>query len=346
MRLGTDAKQGADDTHPTTANSDLPPAPAPGGGGTIAPIDEDRLHHPSGRAGLGLGLTLTTVALWGMLPIGLKIVLDGMDPLTITWYRLTAAALILAPILAARGGLPNFRRLPAGAWRLLAIATVCLAANYGLYILGLDHTNAGTAQVVIQLAPVLLAVGGIWVFKERFGPIQWVGLAIMLSGLVIFSHDQIEQLVAGLHIYYVGIALTVAAAVAWAAYGLAQKQLLRHMSSPSIMLCIYVGSTVIFAPMAAPSQIFRLSGPQLAALVFCIFNTLLAYGTFAEALAHWEASRVSAVLAVVPLATLAMIELSETLIPALITPEPITVAGLAGACLVVSGSLMTALGRG
>ncbi len=339
------SKRGKDDDS-TPPNVDLAPAPTPGGGGTVAPIEVDRLHHPSGRAGLGLGLTLTTVALWGMLPIGLKIVLDGMDPLTITWYRLGAAALILAPILAARGSLPRLGRLPVGAWRLLTIAAVCLAANYGLYILGLDHTNAGTAQVVIQLAPVLLAVGGIWVFKERFGFIQWVGLAVMLTGLVIFSRDQIGQLVAGLHVYYVGIAFLVTAAVTWATYGLAQKQLLRHMTSPAIMLCIYVGSTVVFTPMATPSQIFRLSGAQLAALVFCVLNTLLAYGTFAEALAHWEASRVSAVLAIVPLATLAMLKLSEAVMPSLLVPEPITATGVVGAGLVVSGSLMTALGRG
>lgn len=321
-------------------------APSPGGGGTVAPIEVDGLHKPSGRGGLGFGLTLTTVVLWGMLPIGLKIVLDGMDPFTVTWYRLGTAALILAPLLAARGSLPDLRRLNTGSWRLLAIATVCLAANYGLYISGLDHTNAGTAQVVIQLAPALLAVGGIWVFKERFGLIQWSGLAVMLGGLVIFSRDQIAQLVAGMEIYYIGIALTATAAVFWAAYGLAQKQLLRHMSSPSIMLCIYVGSTLAFTPMADPGQILHLSGVQLGALLFCVLNTLLAYGTFAEALAHWEASRVSAVLAIVPLATLAMLKATQYLMPSLLAPEPITATGIAGACLVVSGSLMTAIGRG
>jgi len=71
---------------------------------------------------------------------------------------------------------------------------------------------------------------------------------------------------------------------------------------------------------------------------------LIAYGTFAEALAHWEASRISAVLAIVPLVTLSLIRAAESAMPDLLTPDPITAVGILGACLVVSGSLLTALG--
>ena len=49
---------------------------------------------------LGLALTLTTAACWGVLPIALKLALQGMDPVTITWYRFTVAALVLGTILA------------------------------------------------------------------------------------------------------------------------------------------------------------------------------------------------------------------------------------------------------
>jgi drug/metabolite transporter (DMT)-like permease len=209
----------------------------------------------------------------------------------------------------------------------------------------LHHTNAGTAQVVIQIAPVLFTLGGIFVFRERFNVRQWLGLALLVAGMVLFSRDQIAHVVAGLGDYYVGLAFMVVAAVAWAAYGLAQKQLLRSMSSPAVMLCIYVGATVIFLPLAAPAEVLELSRPALAALVFCIVNMLAAYGTFAEALVHWEASRVSAVLAIVPLVTLAAIATSEYVLPGLVSPEPITTVGIVGASLVVTGSLLTALGR-
>ena len=72
---------------------------------------------------------------------------------------------------------------------------------------------------------------------------------------------------------------------------------------------------------------------------------LVAYGTFAEALVHLEASRVSAVLAIVPLSTLAAIWVARFAIPSLVAPEPLTPLAVIGAALVVAGSLAAAVGR-
>ena len=61
--------------------------------------------------------------------------------------------------------------------RLLIVATLGLAANYIGFLLGLDHTSPANAQVLIQLGPLLLALGGLVVFRERFAPAQWLGFA-------------------------------------------------------------------------------------------------------------------------------------------------------------------------
>ena len=320
-------------------------APAPGGGGTLAPVEHEGLHRPSGRSGLGFALAFSTVLLWAILPLGLKIALQGIDAMTLTWYRFSAAAAVLGVILALRGALPPLASLHRRHWRLLVVATTCLATNYGCYVLGLDRTNASTSQVVIQLAPMMLALGGVLVFQERFGALQWVGLGTLMVGLLLFSHDQVVNMIEGLDRYYAGIGFLVVAGIAWALYGLAQKQLLGRLPSPAIMLCIYVGGAVIFAPFARPAGILDLSAIHAGALLFCIVNMLLAYGTFSEALAHWEASRVSAVLAITPLVTLAVLRITDRAVPALLAPEPISLVGLVGAVLVVAGSLLASLGK-
>ena len=309
------------------------------------PPPADALHRVSGRTGLGIALTLTTVGLWSVLPIGLKVALVGMDALTLTWYRFLCAALVLGAILARNRTLPPLGALAGRDWALLAAATVFLCANYALYVLGLERTNAGTAQVVIQLAPLLLAVGGVLIYRERVGLAQWLGLATMTAGFGLFAHEQIAHLVGSIDRYYVGLACIVLAAVAWAVYGLAQKQLLNRMSSPAVLVCLYAGGAALFAPFAAPARLAALTGTQLAALAFCIANMLVAYGTFAEALVHLEASRVSALLAVAPLTTLAALRVTDLLLPGLTTPEPVTAIAVAGAALVVTGSLTAALGR-
>jgi len=284
--------------------------------------------------------------LWGLLPIGLKIALTGIDAMTLTWYRFVAAALVLAVVLGARGRLPRLASLSRQGWALLLIATVCLAANYLLYVLGLERSNASTTQVVIQIAPLLLAIGGIWVFQESFGVRQWLGMAMLIVGLLVFSRDQVANLLSDIGVYYLGVLFVGAAAVSWALYGLAQKQLLATMASPAIMLCIYTGSALLFTPLAEPARIVEMHWPQLAALVFCMVNTLVAYGTFAEALAHWEASRVSAVLALVPLVTLSVVGVAGRAAPELFAPEPVSLVGGVAAGMVVAGAMMAALGRG
>jgi drug/metabolite transporter (DMT)-like permease len=101
----------------------------------------------------------------------------------------------------------------------------------------------------------------------------------------------------------------------------------------------------MFSPVAAPQKIFTISPLHLATLLFCGLNTLVAYGAFAEALENWEASRVSAVISLAPLCTLVAVEIVSSLMPNLIAPEPLTILGIVGAILVVTGCMAIALGR-
>jgi len=302
------------------------------------------LHRASGRTGLGLGLAATTMGLWGVLPLALEAALRSVDALTLTWFRFLAATLLLGAWLAARGGLPRLGALGAGGWRLLAIATVGLAANYIGYLLGLQRTTPANAQVLIQAAPLLLALGGLAVFGERFTRLQWLGLLAIVAGLAGFFASQLGALGRELGRYLSGVSWLGFAAVTWAVYGLAQKQLLRALSSQGVMLCIYAGCTLAFWPWAEPRALAAVSGGEAAVLAFCALNTLVAYGAFAAALEHQEASRVSAVLALTPLATLACSAAAARLLPGHAAPETLSPASWAGAAAVVAGSLLTSLG--
>lgn len=301
------------------------------------------LHQASGQWKLGLMLALVTAVCWATLPVALKLSLQVVDPLTLTWFRFAFAAVImllwlgrqrqLAPIAALRGK----HRL------LLLAATVLLLGNYVGYILGVQFTTPGNAQLLIQLAPLLMAVGGVWVFKERFLAGQWLGLAVIVLGLGLFFRDQLfGGLVRG-HAYLLGSAIVAAAAVAWAAYALIQKQLLLRLSSQQVLTAIYVVSALLLWPLAHPSALAKLDALHWGLVLFCALNTLVAYGAFAEALEHWQASRVSAVLATTPMLCLLSVAAVHALWPAVIAPEHVSAVGFLGAGLVVLGSAMTSL---
>ncbi|WP_176693289.1 DMT family transporter [Arenimonas terrae] len=298
------------------------------------------LHQASGRWKLGLTLALVTAACWATLPVALKLTLQQLDPYTLTWFRFLLAAGVMLAWLAARDGLGGFASLDGRRWGLLLAAALCLIGNYVFYLLGVQWTSPANAQLLIQLAPLLMALGGIFVFRERFNGWQWAGLAILFGGLALFFR---EQLGVGGRGYAFGSGLVVFAAVVWAAYALLQKQLLLRLSSPAILLAIYLCASVVLLPLARPAALLQLDGLHWGLLMFCAVNTLVAYGAFAEALAHWEASRVSAILATTPLLCVAAVAGVHTLWPASIAPERIGWLGYAGAALVVLGSALTSL---
>lgn len=96
-------------------------------------------------------------------------------------------------------------------------------------------------------------------------------------------------------------------------------------------------------PWVSPLEALQLSPLQGWLLLACCLNTLVAYGAFAEALAHWEASRVSATLAITPLVTFASVAVAASLWPDHVHPEQINGLAYGGAVLVVLGSALTAL---
>jgi drug/metabolite transporter (DMT)-like permease len=302
------------------------------------------MHQITGKSLIGLLLALTTAILWGMLPIALKILLDVLSANAITAIRFLVAAILVGIWLGARGKLPAaaLLRTTKVAW-LMMIAIIGLLSNYIMYLSGLNYLSAETGQVVIQLAPFLMMIGGVIIFKERLLLWQKVGAITLVSGLLLFFNERLLQLMLQASTESLGVLLVIAAAITWAAYALAQKQLLVYYSSKQIMYLLYVAGAVAFMPVSDFTPLTDMSGLHWALLIFCCLNTVVAYGAFAEALHHWEASKVSAILAVTPLFTILFANIVSALLPDVLTAQLLNIWSWLGAVLVVIGSAMTAL---
>ncbi|MEE4248877.1 MAG: DMT family transporter, partial [Kangiellaceae bacterium] len=134
-------------------------------------------------------------------------------------------------------------------------------------------------------------------------------------------------------------------ALVWAAYALVQKRLFTFYSSNQINLLLYSIGALILLPFSELSSLVDVNQVQLLALLFCCFNTLFAYGAFAEALKVWQASRVSAVLAITPLITLVANKLASIYWPQRFMVPELSLTALGGAGLVIAGSVACALAR-
>lgn len=301
------------------------------------------MHQASGRSVYGFSLALITAILWGMLPIALKHLLVDLTANTITWIRFLIAALFVSVVLWQQKSIPSVRSLGRKTTILLSIAIGGLLSNYILYLMGLHLLTAETAQVVIQLAPFLMMMGGIFIFREQLLLWQKIGAMLLVSGLLLFFNERLVLLLTQFGQDSIGVLLVVIAAVTWACYALAQKQLLMSFNSQQIMWFIYVAGALCFFPATDLTPVLQLSALQWGLLAFSCLNTIVAYGAFAEALEHWEASKVSAVLAITPLLTILFANIVSWLFPAAAPAQALNIWSVAGALLVVAGSAITAL---
>lgn len=291
----------------------------------------------------GAILSLITAMMWGLLPIALKELVQQMDATTIVWTRLLAAILPLLAWLAWKSNLPALARVPRRVNVLLIVAALGLCANYFFFSYSLNFVNAETSEAVIQLTTLFLILGGVLIYKEPFVTIQKLGTLLILTGLLLFFNERLRGFVDFGDRQTVGVFIVVAAAITWTVYALLQKLLLRSYSSVQILLCIYVVSVLVLLPFIQPASLLQLDRLGLALLVFCCLNTLVGYGCFTEALALWDASKVSAMLALAPLFTIGGLKLIVWINPDYAYSDRLSWLSLVGAALLVLGSALTAL---
>ena len=299
------------------------------------------MHNTNNRWKIGLALSLITVLFWSTLPISLKISLDAVDAWSLTWLRFLAAAVFTFILLLFRKRFAQFKQLSPAQWAWLTVAAAMLTANYLFFLYGMDQTSPANAQVLIQMAPLMFTLGGVLIFKEHFSRIQMLGAGLILIGLVLFFREQIGLMLA--ETYWSGFLLMFAAAFTWAIYALIQKHLSSVLSSQAILLFIYIFASVVLLFNIKTDAFTGLSQAEWIAVIYACLNTIGAYAAFAEAINHWQASRVGMILATTPVMTLFCINLFAGWFPELINQENIQGIGWIGVISIVTGSMLASM---
>ncbi|MFZ7276045.1 DMT family transporter [Avibacterium endocarditidis] len=293
---------------------------------------------------LGFTFALITAMAWGSLPIALKQVLNVMTPQTIVWYRFIVASSALLLFLGLSKKLPKLSQLNRYYVGLLVFGIIGLSGNFSLFNTALQFIEPSVAQIFIHLSSFAMLICGVIIFKERLGLHQKIGLVILIIGLGLFFNDKLGQFTQ-LNGYLIGVLLSVCAALIWVAYGLAQKLMLRQFTAQQVLLMFYFGCAMVFTPFAQVSQVQGLSGLTLACFIYCCLNTLIGYGAYAEALNRWEVAKVSVVVTLVPLFTIAFSHLLHAIDPQDFSAPDLNNLSYIGAFVVVLGAMFSAIGH-
>ena len=293
----------------------------------------------------GFILAAITAVLWGVLPLFLKICLEMMDSMTITAYRFLVAGVFIFGVLISQRQLPDPRQLSKSTLALVLFASVMLVLNYTTNVIGLDYLNPETVQVIMQLAPFLLMLGGVLIFKERFTRFQTFGAGILLIGMLLFFNERLETLSHSTTESPIGLFIIIFAATTWAIYALAQKSLFAFLNAKQLTLFMYTLGFLLLVPLTDFGALLTLTPIHMGALLFCCLNTIIAYGAFTEAMEVWSASKVSAVIATAPIFTYLSMVVAIQIDPTRFVHSDMDEWAYVGAFLVISGSIICSLGK-
>jgi len=262
---------------------------------------------------LPLLAALVAVVLWAAAFVGIRAAGRSFSPGPLALGRLTIGSMLLGAVVLSR---PTIRPTK----RELALLVLAGLLWFGVYQVLLNEAerrvDAGTASMLVLIAPIFIVALAAVFLKERTTPNLLLGGALAFAGVVVIGLATSSRSASLL-----GVILCLAAALASAIGMVAEKPVLNRIAAlQATWTCCLVGA-LFCLPYAA--QLVRewhvAPAGGIAWLVFLgVFPTSIAFTTWAYALARGSAGRLAATAYLVPPLTIVMSWLILGEVPGLI----------------------------
>lgn len=123
-------------------------------------------------------LGLFVIAIWALNIIVIKVGVEELPPLLITTIRFMLVAALLVPFYpVARAQLPF----------LLLLSVTFGSLHFALLFIGLEHAEAGTGALLVQMGTPFATLLAVVFLKERLGPKRIVGLLLSFAGIAVIA---------------------------------------------------------------------------------------------------------------------------------------------------------------
>lgn len=238
---------------------------------------------------------VAVLLLWASAFIAIRAVGDTFDPGALAFGRLAVGSLALGLFaLRYRRPLPRGKSLA-----MVAVYGVLWFAGYTVVLNAAErHLDAGTAAMLVNVAPILVAVAAGLFLGEGFPRQLLIGIAIAFGGVAVIAFGGI-----GGHSDGLGIALGLLTAVLYAAGVLSQKVALRTVDAVSATwIGCLIGTIVLlpFLPQTVQQVSHASAGAILAVVYLGIFPTAVAFTLWAFALSRSSAGSLTSTTLAVP----------------------------------------------
>ncbi|MEN3268402.1 MAG: hypothetical protein V7646_5296 [Pseudonocardia sp.] len=250
-----------------------------------------------------LAAIAVTVVAWASAFVAIRAVGESYDagPLALGRLLVGSLALGVGLLVSRRWVAPTARE-----WGLIAL---CGIAWFGVYNVALNaaeqQVDAGTAAMVVNVGPILIALFAGVLLREGFPRWLVVGALVAFTGAVLVGASTAQMDRSDLR----GVLLCLVAAVTYAVGVLAQKSVLRRLPGLQVTwLACTIGAVAClpFTPALLTEAAAAPAGATAGLLYLGVVPTALAFSTWAYALARTDAGRLGVSTYLVPPITIVM----------------------------------------
>jgi drug/metabolite transporter (DMT)-like permease len=243
-----------------------------------------------------------TLLLWASAFVAIRHLAGTFSPGSLSLGRLVVGAVCLGAVALGRGLVrPTGRQ-----WVSLVTIGVLWFGVYNVTLnWGEQHVDAGTAVMLIQVSPVLVALLAATFLHERFTLYLGLGLALAFTGVGLIATA--SDSAGGRSV--LGVVLCLVAAVAYSVSLVLQKPLVARIPAVQVtwlactigaVVCLpFVGRLVHDTRAASAADIWWV-------VYLGVFPTAIAFTTFAYALRTMSASNLGVTTYLVPPITIVM----------------------------------------
>ncbi len=272
-----------------------------------------------------LGLLVALSAIWGSSFLFIKVGVEELEPAVVVFGRLFVGALVLVPVVAARGGVSGLRAMLVP---ILVLGALNNALPYWLLSFAETRIDSGLAAVIQAAAPIFTVLLAIRIDpSQRVTGLRLLGVALGFVGVALLvGLQEGGELLGALAV--VGTALCYAVSVLYAGRAIRSFSPLDvSVGQLSVGALLTLPAALLQWPADAPSA--KVVG---AVLVLGVFGTGIAYLLYFALIVRAGASRAILVTYLVPAFALVY--------GWLILDEPVTAAALAGLGLILGGTAL------
>lgn len=222
---------------------------------------------------------ISTMVFWSITYVWAKQVLNtGIDPITLIFFRLSAAVGIMLPLLILKKAFKQIKKSDIGLLMLLA-----LFEPFFYYLgeaNGINLVSPNIASIIIATIPVFLLVFARIIFKEKLSTLNYVGMLISFIGVLIIIFDKSGKLSSS----PTGMLYLFFAVFSAVAYTLLSKKLLDRYDPIVLVGLKNIIGWLYFIPVYF---IFGKSGLEPEIFSTKIIITIISLGLFGNFLAYY-----------------------------------------------------------